>query len=144
MFTNIYAETWQIRLNMIPTDIPDEGDTMTYSRTFTNEDVQQFADLSKDEGYHHMVGNEEGQVVLHGLPTATMPTKLGGDINYIARTMEFEFPHPAYTGTEITCETTIERVEERDGRTELGASCVCETADGTIVLRGHTEGIVMG
>jgi acyl dehydratase len=129
---------------MAPADIPAEGDTVTYSRTFTNEEVQQFADLSKDEGYHHVVDDEEGQVVLHGLLTATMPTKLGGDINYLARTMEFEFPRPAYTGVEITCETTIERVEERNGRTELVASFVCETADGTVVLRGRTEGVVMG
>lgn len=129
---------------MAPPDIPAEGDTSTYSRTFTNEEVEQFAALSKDEGYHHMVGDEEGQVVLHGLLTATMPTKLGGEINYLARTMEFEFPRPAYTGVEITCETTVERVEERDGRTELESSFICETEDGDVVLRGRTEGVVMG
>lgn len=129
---------------MTATDIPAEGETMTYSRTFTNEEVQQFAELSKDQGYHHVVGDEEGEVILHGLLTATMPTKLGGDINYIARTMEFEFPQPAYTGVEITCETTIERVEERDGRTALEASFVCETAAGEVVLRGQTDGVIMG
>lgn len=129
---------------MTAADIPAEGETLTYTRTFTNEDVQQFVDLSKDEGYHHVVGDEEGQVILHGLLTATMPTKIGGDIDYIARTMEFEFPQPAYTGVEITCRTTIERVEEREGRTELEASFVCETADGEVVLRGATEGVVMG
>jgi acyl-CoA thioesterase FadM len=91
-----------------------------------------------------MVDDDEGQVVLHGLLTATMPTKLGGEINYLARTMEFEFPRPAYTGVEITCETTIERVAQREGRTELDASFVCETAAGDIVLRGRTEGVVMG
>lgn len=131
-------------INMAPTDIPAEGDTWTYSRTFTNEEVRQFAELSKDEGYHHLVSDEEGQVVLHGLLTATMPTKLGGEMDYFARTMEFEFPRPAYTGVEITCETTIDRVEERDGRAELDASFICETADGDIVLRGRTEGVVMG
>lgn len=129
---------------MTPDDIPSEGETWTYRRTFTNEEVTQFAELSKDEGYHHLVGDEEGQVVLHGLLTATMPTKLGGDIDYIARTMEFEFPRPAYTGVEITCETTIERVEERQGRTELEASFVCETENGDVVLRGWTDGVVMG
>lgn len=116
---------------------------MSFSRTFTNEEVTQFAELSKDEGYHHVVGDENGQVVLHGLLTATMPTKLGGDMNYLARTMEFEFPRPAYTGVKITCETTIERVEDADGRTKLDASFVCETEDGDVVLRGRTEGVVM-
>ena len=66
-----------------------------------------------------MVGNEDGQVVLHGLLTATMPTKLGGDMNYVARTMDFEFSNLACTGVESTSETTIERVEEGERRTEL-------------------------
>lgn len=121
-----------------------EGDTSTYSRTFTNEEVQQFAELSKDQGYHHMVEDEEGTVVLHGLLTATMPTKLGGDLDFLARTMEFEFPRPAYTGVEITCESTIEEVTERDGRTEMVASFVCETETGDVVLRGRSEGVIMG
>jgi len=124
-------------------EVPSEGDTTTYSRTFTNEDVQRFADLSNDDGYHHMVANEDGQVVLHGLLTATMPTKVGGDIDYVARMMEFEFPRPAYTGVEITCEVTVERVEQRDGRTELDSSVVCETEHGDVVLRGRTEGVIM-
>jgi acyl dehydratase len=124
--------------------IPEEGDTATVSRTFTNEEVQQFADLSKDEGYHHVVGDDDGQVVLHGLLTATMPTKLGGEMNVLARTMEFEFPRPAYTGVEITCEVTIERVDDVEGRTELDSSFVCETEDGAVVMRGRSEGVVMG
>ena len=127
---------------MASPEILSEGDTVTYSRTFTNEEVKLFAELSKDEGAHHLVESEDGTVVLHGLLTATMPTKIGGEINYLASTMEFEFPRPAYTGVEITCETTIDRVAERNGRTELDASFVCETADGDIVLRGRTEGIL--
>ncbi|PSP76173.1 dehydratase [Halobacteriales archaeon QS_1_68_20] len=124
---------------------PAVGDTRTYSRTFTTEAVRQFADLSKDQGYHHVVENDEGQFVLHGLLTATLPTKLGGDVNYVARTMEFEFPRPAYTGVEITCEMTVERVDERDGgRTELAASFVCEAESGEVVMRGRSEGVLMG
>ncbi|ELZ85946.1 (R)-specific enoyl -CoA hydratase [Haloferax elongans ATCC BAA-1513] len=121
-----------------------EGDSKTYTRTFTNEEVQQFAELSNDTGYHHLVADEDGQVVLHGLLTATMPTKLGGDLNYLARTMEFEFPRPAYTGVEITCEATYESVEKQDDCTYLEVSFVCETEDGDVVLRGRSEGAIMG
>jgi acyl dehydratase len=120
-----------------------EGETATFTRTFTNEEVERFAELSQDEGYHHLVADEDDQVVLHGLLTASMPTKLGGDIDFLARTMEFEFPRPAYTGVEITCTTTYESVEERDGHTELEASFVCETEHGDVVLRGRSEGAVM-
>jgi acyl-CoA thioesterase FadM len=72
-----------------------------------------------------------------------MPTKLGGDIDFLARTMEFEFPRPAYTGVEITCTTTYESVERGEDRTELVASFVCETETGEVVLRGRSEGVVM-
>ncbi|MFC7203770.1 dehydratase [Haloferax namakaokahaiae] len=119
-----------------------EGASKTYTRTFTREDVQQFAALSNDEGAHHLVPNDEEQVVLHGLLTATMPTKLGGDIDLLARTMEFEFPRPAYTGVEITCEATYESVEEYDDYTALDVSFVCESEDGDVVLRGRCEGVV--
>ncbi|ELZ82140.1 (R)-specific enoyl -CoA hydratase [Haloferax larsenii JCM 13917] len=128
---------------MTTNDTIREGDTRTYTRTFTNEEVQQFAELSNDTGYHHLVADEDGQVVLHGLLTATMPTKLGGDLNYLARTMEFEFPRPAYTGVEITCEATYESVEKQDDRTYLEVSFVCETEDGDVVLRGRSEGAIL-
>ncbi len=42
-------------------------------------------------------------LMAHGLLTATLPTKLGGDLNYIARTMEFEFLRPVYAGEELRC-----------------------------------------
>ena len=126
------------------TDDIRAGTTRTYSRTFTTEEVTQFAELSKDEGYHHLVANDDGQVVLHGLLTATMPTKIGGEMDYLARTMDLEFPRPAYTGVEITCETTLDAVEETDGRLELETSFVCEAADGDVVLRGESEGVVLG
>lgn len=119
-----------------------EGRTRTYTRTFTKEEVEQFAELSKDEGYHHLVADDDGHVVLHGLLTATMPTKLGGELDYLARTMEFEFPRPAHTGVEITCESTLVSVDERDDRFEIESEFVCETEHGDVVLRGRSEGIV--
>lgn len=119
-----------------------EGETAASARTFTTEDVSAFADLSNDEGSHHVASDEHDRVVVHGLFTTTMPTKLGGDIDFVARTMEFEFPNPAYTGVEITCTATYDAVEERNGHIELTASFRCATPDGTVVLRGQSDGIV--
>ena len=59
------------------TEIPSEGDVATYSRTFTTEDVEQFGELSGDRGSHH----ETDTPMVHGLLTATLPTKLGGDLD---------------------------------------------------------------
>lgn len=119
-----------------------EGTTKTYKRTFTPREVKDFVELSNDQGNHHLHPDEDGRVVLHGLLTATMPTKLGGDINFIARSMELEFPRPAQSGVEITCETTYDSVEHQDGRIELEVSFVCTTEDRDVVLRGRSAGIV--
>ena len=121
----------------------EPGSRHAYERTFDREDVERFADLSRDEGYHHLVGDGDGAVLVHGLLTATLPTKLGGDIDYLARTMEFEFPRPVFTGQPIACELTIEGLQEREERYELEASFECLDADGQVVMRGRTDGVVL-
>lgn len=121
-----------------------EGETLTYSRAFTKADVREFAELSKDTGYHHLVAGDDERLMVHGLLTATLPTKIGGDLNYVARRMDFEFTKPVYTGEEIDCAVTADRVEEADGRTELEATCVCTNEDGEVVLRAETEGVIFG
>ncbi|WP_458204847.1 hotdog domain-containing protein [Haladaptatus sp. NG-SE-30] len=120
-------------------DVPTEGDTRTYSRTFTDEDVAQFADLSGDQGSHHVRGDSR---MVHGLLTATLPTKVGGDIDFVARKMTFEFYEPVYVGEEITCETVVENVETRETRHELTVSFVCRNEEGSVVLDGDTVGVI--
>jgi acyl dehydratase len=83
------------------------GDTSSWERTFTIEDVQLFARISGDQGVHHMRPDKQGRILVHGLLTATLPTKLGGDLNFIAREMIFEFLRPVFTGDAIRCENTI-------------------------------------
>lgn len=58
------------------------GDVISWQRTFTEEDINLFARLSGDEGEHHLVPDEKGRLMAHGLLTATLPTKIGGDINF--------------------------------------------------------------
>lgn len=118
------------------------GTSWTHERRFTREDVKRFAELSGDEGHHHLVDGD-GTVLVHGLLTATLPTKLGGDIDFLARRMTFEFPRPVYTGQDLTCELTVDRLEARDDRYDLAASFECTTAGGEVVLRGETDGVVM-
>jgi 3-hydroxybutyryl-CoA dehydratase len=52
------------------------GDLLTWTRTFTDEDIRLFARLSGDEGEHHLVPDEKGRLMAHGLLTATIPTKI--------------------------------------------------------------------
>ncbi|AFK19191.1 dehydratase [Haloferax mediterranei ATCC 33500] len=121
---------------------PVEGETQTYERTFTVEDVQQFAELSGDAQPRHTEPDADGRVMVQGLLTATLPTKLGGDNEVLARTMEFEFLQPVYTGEPITCSSTYDTVVERDDRYEFTSDVVCEKANGEAVLGATVEGII--
>src|SRR4026208_1854739 len=67
------------------------GDTLSWRRTFTEEDIRLFTTISGDGGEHHLVPDAKGRLMAHGLLTATLPTKIGGDINLIAREMCFRF-----------------------------------------------------
>jgi acyl dehydratase len=121
---------------------PTEGNTYTHERTFTPEDVRRFGELSGDRQAIHIEPDEEGRLVVQGLLTATIPTKIGGDLEFIARRMEFGFRRPVYTGQRIVCELTVESVEEREERYEAAASAVCRREGEEVVLRGRVEGIV--
>jgi acyl dehydratase len=120
---------------------PEEGDVYTYERTFTTEDVRQFGEISGDQQSIHTDPDDEGRLVVQGLLTATLPTKIGGDLGYIASEMKYEFFKPVYTGNTIMCDVTTESVEERDDRYEVMLSIVCYNEDGDDVMQGYTDGL---
>ena len=122
--------------------VPEPGDVHAFERTFTEADVRQFADVSGDAQPRHLEPDGEGRLMVQGLLTATLPTKIGGDLEVLARTMTFDFQRPVYTGETITCEMTLEEVQEREDRYELEASVVCENEDGEMVLTGDVSGLV--
>lgn len=121
---------------------PVEGSTRTYERTFTVEDVTQFAELSGDDQPRHLEPDEDGRVMVQGLLTATMPTKLGGDNEVLARSMAFQFRRPVYTGETITCRSTYDTVEEHEDRYEFTSDVVCENEDGEAVLTAEVQGLI--
>jgi 3-hydroxybutyryl-CoA dehydratase len=117
------------------------GDVTVWERTFTVEDVRLFGQLSGDQGIHHVEPDEQGRLMVQGLLTATLPTKLVGDMNYIARELVFEFLRPVFTGDTIRCESTITHLEKADGHTKMAAEWVCRNQQGKEVMTGHTHGI---
>ncbi|QZX99569.1 dehydratase [Halobaculum rubrum] len=130
---------------MDPDDLPSPGETLRYERTFTVEEVEAFAELSEDRGEHHEVPDEDGRLLVHGLLTATMPTKIGGDLDVLARTMTFDFHRPVYTGQRIGCEVTVETVDrDDDDRAAIEADVVCHRDGDEVVLTGGFEGVVLG
>ena len=122
--------------------VPEEGEVRAFERTFTAEDVREFAAVSGDEQPRHLEPDEEGRLMVHGLLTATMPTKLGGEMAVLGRSMTFDFHRPVYTGDTVTCELVSERVEEFDDRFDLTASVTCRNDADEVVLSGTVSGLV--
>lgn len=119
------------------------GEIITFERTFTTEDVELFTKISGDEGIHHLNPDEQGRLIVQGLLTATLPTKVGGDHNVLARTMNFEFIRPVFIDDTITCEVTIEQFEKQDNRTRITASFICSNQQEKEVLRGSFTGVIL-
>lgn len=122
---------------------PAVGDVATHSRTFSLEDVTLFAHVSGDEGVQHVQGDEQGRVWVHGLLTATLPTKLGGDLSYLARTMTFEFLRPVFVGDTILCRSVCTQSDAQPGRTACAFTITCTNQHGKEVLRGTSTGVIL-
>lgn len=119
------------------------GDIITFERTFTIRDVELFTEISGDEGIHHKIPDEQGRLVIQGLLTATLPTKVGGDYSVMARTMNFEFLRPVFTGDTIICEVKIEKFEKKENnRTTISTTFSCKNQNEKEVLKGDFSGII--
>lgn len=118
------------------------GDVITWQKVFSVEEVLTFGQLSGDQGRQHMELDSKGRLMVQGLLTASLPTKIGGDLNYIARQMVFNFVRPVYTGDVIICNVHLDQIAETDKGTLLKASWECFNQYNRIVLTGDSEGII--
>lgn len=118
------------------------NDRFYCERTFTEEDVRAFSLVSGDEGAHHLTPDEQGRLMVHGLLTASLPTKVGGRINFIAREMRFEFLRPVFAGDTVTCEVTVVGLEEAGPYLRLDSEWVCRNQHGKEVMKGSGHGVV--
>ncbi len=120
------------------------GDMISWSRTFTEEDVRNFTNLSGDQGQHHVERDEQGRLMVQGLLTATLPTKVGGDLNFIARDLNFEFYRPVYVGDTVECEVMVTLLEHNEiaPYTHLHCKWVCRNQKDEQVMTGRARGVI--
>jgi len=111
-----------------------------YRRLISRDDILEFARISGDHGIHHT--DQSQKLLAHGLLIATLPTKLGGDLNFIAREISFEFLKGVYEGETITCIGKIEKLMEQDTRFKAELLFSCSNENGEIVLKGKTKGMI--
>ena len=118
------------------------GEKRSWQRTFTEEDIRLFATLSGDKGVHHLVPDERGRLMAHGLLTATLPTKIAGDMNFIAQELKFHFHRPVFGGDTIECDVTLVAVEPAEEFTNVVSEFTCRNQNGKEVMTGRARGVI--
>lgn len=122
--------------------VPAVGDVFSHERTFTPEEVREFGEFTGDQQSIHTDPDEAGRLVVQGLLSGSLMTKIGGDLSYIARTLEYEFRKPVYTGETITCEWTVEARTELDDRYRLENRVEFYDESGDVVTTATTTGVI--
>lgn len=122
------------------------GDSFSATRTFTEQDVKQFADISKDYNPVHLDDRFAGVKkfsgrVCHGLLVGSMLTEIGGQMGMLASSMTFVFKKPVYFGDTIECCWTFTEIDD-NGRAEAEAEF--RNQRGVMVLTATVTGIIPG
>ena len=122
------------------------GDSFSVSRIFGEEDVQRFADITRDYNPVHFderftrTKGFSGRIC-HGLLVAGMISEIGGQMGWLASGMDLRFKRPVYFGDPILCSLTITAMDD-SGRAE--AEAVLKNQDRKIVIEGSLKGILPG
>ncbi len=118
------------------------GDVLSRERTFTEDDVRKFTEVSRDRGTHHLQPDANGRLMLQGLLTATLATEIGGSIDFIASEMLFRFQRPVFAGDTVSCDIRVEKTSEEPGRLLMELTFVMRNQQGKDVLSGEIRGMV--
>lgn len=122
------------------------GDEFVVTRTFTTDEIRQFAHLSRDYNPVHLdepyarLRNFEAPVS-HGLLTASLLTEIGGQIGWLASGMTFRFRRPVYADEALSCRWSITEIDDRGRAT---AVITITNPDGVTVLEAQTTGVLPG
>ena len=124
----------------------DIGDNFSVSRTFIEQDVIRFGDISRDYNPVHYderfakVKNFDSRIC-HGLLVASILTEIGGQIGWLASEMIFKFKNPVYLGDTVRCDFTITDIDEKR---RARAEAVFTNDHDITVLEAVVTGIVPG
>ena len=124
--------------------MPKIGDNASLSKTFTDEDVRQFASISGDENPVHLNDEYAAQTpfkkrIVHGMLTAglisaVLGTQLPGEGSiYISQSLNFRAP--VYLNDTITARVEVIKIHER--KPIITLKTVCANQDDLVVLEGE-------
>ncbi len=120
------------------------GDAFMITRTFTEEDVLRFGDVSRDYNPVHYDGRfAEARGfpgrICQGLLVASLITEIGGQLGWLAVRMDLTFKRPVYIGDTVSCTLTIMDMDKK-GLAEVRADC--RNQEGVNVLEASLTGVV--
>ena len=122
------------------------GDTATYTRLITNQEVEAFAAISGDHNPLHLdpdyaASTPFGECIAHGMLTgalisAAIAMQLPGPGSvYLNQSLQFRAP--VFLGDTLT--VTLEVTEKHGKRPWVTLSCTVENQDGKAVAKGESQ-----
>jgi acyl dehydratase len=122
------------------------GDTFTTSRTFTEQQVMDFAKISRDYNPIHfderfVKAMKFNGKICHGLLVDSLVTEIGGQLGWLATEMDFKFQKAVYFGDTIKIELTVIDIDENGLAT---SEVVFTNQDGATVLEAVIKGFAPG
>ena len=122
--------------------LPTVGEHRSIEHTFSQGEVREFAEASADRGKQHITPDAQGPLVVHGLLMGTLPTMVGGQLNFLTREMTRELVRPVFTGKAVRCGVVLTRRDPSTDRIRLAAGWECVNDAHVTVMRGRASGIV--
>jgi 3-hydroxybutyryl-CoA dehydratase len=127
------------------------GDSASLTKTFSDEDVRKFAEISGDTNPVHLdddfaAGTPFKRRLVHGMLTAglisaVLGTKLPGPGSiYLSQSIAFRAP--VFIDDTVTATVTVAR--NREDKPILTLETVCKNQDGEVVLDGEAVLLVPG
>ena len=69
-------------------------------------------------------------------------SKIGGDLNFIAREMIFQFHRPVFAGDTISCEVVLVEAEPDEQFIRVASKSVCRNQHAKEVMTGEARGVI--
>ena len=120
------------------------GDSASITKSFSDEDVRKFAEISGDKNPVHLDDEYAAQTqfkkrLVHGMLTAglisaVLGTDLPGEGSiYLSQSINFQAP--VFIGDTITATVTVIKI--REGKPIITLETICKNQDDLVVIKGE-------
>ena len=112
-----------------------QGSTLTWSRRYDEAELREYDALVDRE--------PDGAGLLPDLLVIAPLTKLGGDLDYLSRTMEWRHHRPVRADETLTAELHVTRLDREGDAVKIAFTARIRAGD-DVVVSGTSRGVVLG